>query len=40
VQTVIGLAMFALWVAIFGYFVSRVAYNLKNVSTHHLNPYV
>jgi NADH-quinone oxidoreductase subunit H len=40
VQTVIGMAMFALWVAILGFFVSRVAYNLKNVSTHHLNPYV
>ena len=32
--------MFAFWVVVVGYFFSRVYYNLKTVSTHHLNPYI
>ena len=35
----IGVAMFSIWMVIVGYFFSRVVYNLKTVSTHHLDPY-
>ena len=38
--TVIGMAMFAVWMVVVAYFVSRVWYNLRTVSTHQLNPYV
>jgi NADH-quinone oxidoreductase subunit H len=38
--TVSGAVMFTIWVVILGYFFSRVRYNLKTVSTHHLDPYV
>jgi NADH-quinone oxidoreductase subunit H len=40
ITTVIGLGMFAVWCVIFAYFISRVWYNLRTVSTHHLNPHV
>ena len=40
ITLVIGLAMFALWMAVLGCFVSRVWYNVKTVTTHHLNPYI